>query len=68
MEHVVHVVIFLLLIKEDFFLAILFQIFARRNQETRSATGRVADGVIRAGLHQSYHHFNNMAGGAELAV
>ena len=68
MEHVVHVVIFLQLIEEDLFLVVLFQILTGGNKKAGGTAGRVADHVVRPGLHQLYHHADDVAGRAELTV
>ena len=60
--------IFFLAVKEDFFLAVLFQVLARRHKEAGRAAGRVADDLVRLGVHQLDHHFDNMARCAELTV
>ena len=67
-KHVVHVVVLLLAVEENFFLAVLLQVFARRDQEARSTAGRVADHVIGFRVHQLHHHADNVAWGTELAV
>ena len=45
-EHVVHVVIFLLAVEEDIFLAVLLQVFTRRNKEAGSAAGRIYKNAV----------------------
>ena len=67
-EHMVHVVVFLLSVEEDFFLAMFFQIFTRRNKETGGAASRVADHIISFRIHQFHHHANDMTRGTELTV
>ena len=67
-EHVVHVMILLLLVEEDIFLVRFFQIFRRRDQKARGAARGIADHVLGGGLHELYHHADDMARGAELTV
>ena len=67
-EHVIHVMIFFLAVKENFFLAVFFQVLARCDEEAGRAAGGVADDLVRLGVHQLDHHFDNMARRAELTV
>ena len=67
-EHMVHVVVFFLTVKEDFFFAVLFQVLARCDEKAGSAAGGVADNFVRLGIHQLDHHFDDMARCAELTV
>ena len=48
-EHMVHVVVFFLTVKEDFFFAVLFQVLARCDEEAGRAAGGVADDFVRLG-------------------
>ena len=68
MEHVVEEVVLLPPVEEDGLLLILLQILPRRHQEAGGAAGRVADHLLRAGVHELHHHADDVAGGAELAV
>ena len=43
-------------------------ILRSRDQKSRRAAGRVADGIVWGGLQQLHHHFPDVLGGAELAV
>ena len=45
-EHMVHIMVFLLAIEEDFFFAVLFQVFARRDQEAGGTAGRVYKNAV----------------------
>ena len=47
---------------------VIGQILGGGDQEARSATGRVTNGVHRRGGHHIDHQLNDVAGGAELAV
>ena len=67
-EHMVHVVVFFLLVKEDFFLAVSFQVLTRRNQKAGGAASGIADDFVRLGVHQLDHHTDNVARGTELTV
>ena len=67
-EHVVEEVILLPAVEEDLLLPVLLQVFPRRHQKARGAAGRVADDLVRAGVHELHHHADDVAGGAELAV
>ena len=67
-EHVVHVVVFFLPVKEDLLFMVLFQVLPSRHQKARCTTGRVADHVVRRGGHQIHHHLDDVARCAELAV
>ena len=67
-EHMVHIMVFLLAVEEDFFFPGFFQILARRNKKTGGAAGRVADDVIGFRVHQLHHHADDMARGTELTV
>ena len=67
-EHMVHVMVFLLTVEEDFFFPVLLQILAGRHQEAAGAAGRVADHVVRLGGGELHHHADDVPGGAELAV
>ena len=67
-EHMVHVVVFFLTVKEDFFFAALFQVLARCDEEAGRAASGVADDFVRLGIHQLDHHFDDMARCAELTV
>ena len=67
-EHMVHIMVFLLAVEEDFFFPGFFQILARRNKKTGGAAGRVADHIVRPGGHHIHHHADDVPGGAELAV
>ena len=64
----VHVVVFFLTVKEDFFFAALFQVLARCDEEAGRAAGGVADDFVCLGVHQLDHHFDDMARCAELTV
>ena len=67
-EHVVHIVILLLAVEENFFFTMLLQVFACRNKEAGGAAGRVADHVVGFRVHQLHHHADNVARGTELTV
>ena len=67
-EHMVHVMVFLLTVEEDFFFPVLLQILAGRHQEAAGAAGRVANHIVRPRGHQVHHHADDVPGGAELAV
>ena len=67
-EHVVEEVVLLPAVEEDLLLPVLLQVFPRRHQKARGAAGRVADDLVRAGVHELHHHADDVAGGAELAV
>ena len=46
MEHVIHIVVFVLPVKEDIFLSVLFQVFAGGHQEAGRTAGRIYQDVI----------------------
>jgi len=66
-EHVVMEVFFTFFVQQHVFV-VLFQIFRRRHQITAGAAGRVADNIFGGGRGQRDHHFDDVPGGAELAV
>ena len=68
MEHGIHIVIFVLLVEKDLLLAIVFEIIADRNKESRSTARRIAYDVIHLGIHHIYHHSNDMPRCSELSV
>ena len=67
-EHVVHIMVFVFPVEQDFFLFVFFQIFAGCYQEPGCAAGRIADDLFRFRVHQFYHHFDDMPWGSELSV
>ena len=67
-EHAVHIVRLVLLIEEDFLLAVCFQVLARRHQKAGCAARWVADDFVRARCHHVHHHADDMARCAELPV
>ena len=68
MEHAVHIVRFFLSVEENFLFALFLEIIACGNKKSRRTARRVADDLISLGIHQLYHHTNDVARGAELTV
>ena len=68
MEHMIHIVFFVLLIKKYFFFAVISQILTRRYQETRCTACRITDHIIRLRLHHINNHPDNMSRCAELSI
>ena len=68
MKHVIHIMFFMLFIKENFFFPVLFQVFAGCDQKARGTTGRVTDHIIRLWCHHIYHHADDVSWRAELSV
>ena len=67
-EHVIHIMILVLPVKENFFLSVLFKIFAGCHQEAGSAAGRITDHFVRRRFHQIDHHTDDMSWRTELSV
>ena len=55
-------------IKEHILFLDVLEIFRRLHQETGSTCRRITDCVIRPGIHQLNHHFNDVARRSELPV
>ena len=68
MKHMVHIVILVLPVKENFLLTVFLQVVADSHQEAGSTTRGITNDLICFGLHQIHHHANDMPGGAKLAV
>ena len=67
-EHVVHIMILLDAVEEYLLPTALLEVFSRRDEETRCAAGGIADDLLRLGIHELHHHFDYVAGRAELTV
>ena len=68
MEHVIHEMISVLLIKKNFLLVLLSEIISAGNKESRGSASRIADKICRLRVHHFNHHADNMSRGSELAV
>ena len=67
-EHMVHVVLFLLAAEEYLLLAPLLEILSGGYKEARGAAGRVTDHVVSLRVGELHHHADYVARRAELAV